>query len=101
MSDALLQAQGHSVAVIAFRVKVAEETLKNTLNSVRRGLLRLDMIQEAGQDQGVPVEENNLDVELLTYIMPRPEQAVYVREGGVEQDGGYSLGGCACSELET
>ena len=53
------------------------------------GILGLNMGQKIANDLGVSVEEENLNPELLSHLLPGPVvPAAYVREGGVEQEGG-------------
>ena len=61
------------------------------MNIIRVGVLGRNMIQEAKQHFWVPVEENHLEPELLTHLLPVPALVVHVREGGVEEEGGNGL----------
>ena len=58
---------------------------------IRVGILCINVIQEAKQYLRVSVEENNLKSEVLSHLLPGPELAVHVREGGVEEEGGKIL----------
>ena len=58
-------------------------------HNIRVGILGLNMGQEAAKDMGVSVEEENLNPELLSHLLPGPTLlAAHVREGGMEQEGG-------------
>ena len=86
-----------------------KETLESLKDNVRVGVLGLNMSQEAAKDLRVSVEEENLNPELLSHLLPGPAllaaQAIviatvaahaaahagaHVREGGVEQEGGHA-----------
>ena len=69
-------------------IKVFKKTLESAVYIIRVGVLCINVIQEAKQDLRVSVEENNLKSELLSQILPGPQQTVHVREGGVEEEGG-------------
>ena len=57
----------------------------------RVGVLGLNMIQEVKEYLRVSVEENHLQAELLTHLLPVPALVVQVREGRVEQEKGNGL----------
>ena len=72
-------------------LKVAEEALENPMNGVRVGVLSFDLGQEALQELLVSVEEDRLNPELFTHILPRPLLALKIGEGRVEEKGGGGL----------
>ena len=51
----------------------------------------LNMGEEAAKDLRISIEEENLNPELLSHLLPGPALAVHVREGGVEEEGGKGL----------
>ena len=63
-------------------------------------ILGLNVIQEAKQHLRVSVEEDSLDLELLTHLLPVPALVVRVREGGVEEEGKGETG-CVIGGLVT
>ena len=80
-----------------------KETLESLKDNVRVGVLGLNMSQEAAKDLRVSVEEENLNPELLSHLLPGPallaahaivsahaHASAHVREGGVEQEGGHA-----------
>ena len=68
---------------------MGKESLENLKYDIRVGILGLNMGQEATKDLRVSVEEDNLNPELLSHLLPGPALLVaHVREGRVEQEGG-------------
>ena len=71
-----------------------KESLESFKNNVRVGVLGLNMGEKAGKDLRVSVEEENLNPELLSHLLPGPALlAAHVREGRVEKEGGGGLRG--------
>ena len=78
-----------------------KETLESLKDNVRVGVLGLNMGEEVAKDLRVSVEEENLNPELLSHLLPGPallaahaivsvNASAHVREGGVEQEGGHA-----------
>ena len=70
-----------------------KESLEGLKNNVRVGVLGLNMGEEVEKDLRVSVEEENLNPELLSHLLPGPSllaahAGVHVREGRVEQERG-------------
>ena len=76
-----------------------KESLESLKDNVRVGVLGLNMGEEVAKDLRVSVEEENLNPELLSDLLPGPDllaahasarahASVHVREGGVEKEGG-------------
>ena len=51
---------------------MAEEALEHLVDSVRVGVLGLNFGQETRQKLTVSVEKDDLNLELFSYILPRP-----------------------------
>ena len=64
------------------------QTLKCPKETLRMGVLGLNMTEEDMLEHGVPVEEDDLSPAILPDRLPLPEDAVHVTKGGVEEDGG-------------
>ena len=86
VADGLFHADSYCIMIIAPGCQIVVETHENCVNSVRVGILGLDMKQEAKQYLRVSVEDNHLKPELLTHLLPVPALVVHVREGGVEEE---------------
>ena len=74
-----------------------KESLESLKDNVRVGVLGLNMGEEVAKDLRVSVEEENLNPELLSHLLPGPallaaeaHASAHVREGGVEQEGGQA-----------
>jgi len=74
-----------------------KESLESLKDNVRVGVLGLNMGEEVAKDLRVSVEEENLNPELLSHLLPGPDllaahASAHVREGGVEKEGGDAWG---------
>ena len=66
-----------------------KESLEGLKNNVRVGVLGLNMGKKAAKDLRVSVEEENLNPELLSHLLPGAVLlAAHVREGRVEKERG-------------
>ena len=70
-----------------------KESLESFKDNVRVGVLGLNMGEEVAKDLRVSVEEENLNPELLSHLLPGPallgaHACAHASEGGVEEEGG-------------
>ena len=88
VADRLPHCKSHFHICLTFSLKMAEEALKHLVDGVRVGILSFNFGQETRQKLTVSVEKDDLDLELFSYILPRPILTLEVREGRVEKKGG-------------
>ena len=76
VAQRLHHAETHCNFIEALILKIRKETLEDFVDSVRVGVLSFDYGQEAEKIFTISVEEDDLDLEFLSYILPRPVLAL-------------------------
>ena len=87
MAQRLHHAEGHCKVIETLILKIRKETLEHFADSVWVGVLSFDFGQEAVKIFTISVEEDGLDPEFLSYVLPRSGLVLKVIESWMKKKG--------------
>ena len=83
----LLHAKGNCIFIEAFSLKIGKDTLEQLVYVFRVGILSFNFGQEAEQVLTISVEEDDLNPNFLSYVLPRPVLVLKVIERWMKKKG--------------
>ena len=87
VAQGLHYAESHGNVIETLILKIRKETLEDCVDSVGVGVLSFYFGQETEKIFTISVEEDDLDPEFLSYILPRPVLALKAIERWMEKKG--------------
>ena len=87
VAQRLHHAESHCNVIETLILKIRKETLEHFVDSVGVGVLSFDFGQEAVKIFPISVEEDDLDLEFMYYVLPRPVVVLKVIERWMKKKG--------------